>query len=407
MVERLIVEEIVEARKRGSSVVLETPVLPSTSFSKLSGRDVILKAENLQRTGSFKIRGAMNALSLLDDDQAKRGVVAASAGNHAQGIALAAKTLGIPATVFMPEGAAIPKIDATESYGATVTIAGANLGEAVEHARAFESETGARFIHPYDDRAIIAGQGTLGLETLEQVPDMATLVLPVGGGGLIGGTSTAIKALRPDITIVGVQSAAIPTYVESRRRGEPTAVEPRPTIADGIACHLPSQLAFDCIERWVDDIVTVDDTAITKSVTLLLERAKYLVEPSGAVTLAALLAGKVAGGNGPVVLVLSGGNIDLLLLDQLVRHGQEARGRFASLKVWVADSPGQLAGMLETLAAGGANLLSVEHHREGSGLPFGMVQIQLTFATRSWSHIDEIVAAFEDNGATIKSRPTR
>ena len=217
MVERLIVEGIVEARKRGSSVVLETPVLPSTSFSKLSGRDVILKAENLQRTGSFKIRGAMNALSLLDDDQAKRGVVAASAGNHAQGIALAAKTLGIPATVFMPEGAAIPKINATESYGATVKIAGANLGEAVEHARAFESETGARFIHPYDDPLVIAGQGTVGLEVLSDEPDIEILVIPVGGGGLISGSAIAAKALNPDIEIIGVETASYPSMYHAIR----------------------------------------------------------------------------------------------------------------------------------------------------------------------------------------------
>ena len=407
MVKPLQLEEIVAARQRGASIVLTTPVLPSTSFAKVAGRDVILKAENLQRTGSFKIRGAMNALATLDAEQAKRGVVAASAGNHAQGVALAAQTLGIPATVFMPEGAAIPKINATEGYGATVVLAGSDLGEAVDHALAFESEHGARFIHPYDDRAIIAGQGSLGLEVLEQVPSMATIVVPIGGGGLIGGMSTAMKALRPDITIVGVQSEAVPTYVESRRLGKPTVVDPKPTVADGIACHRPSDLAFDCIERWVDDIVTVDDVAATKAVTLLLERAKYLVEPSGAVVVAALLDGKVRTADGPVVLILSGGNIDLLLVDQLVRHGQETRGRFASVTAWVPDTPGQLARMLETIGTAGANILSVEHHREGSGLPLGMVQIHLTFATRSWAHIDEIVAALEAGGVTIKVRPTR
>jgi threonine dehydratase len=407
MIEPLELEEIVAARERGASVVLTTPVLPSTSFARIAGREVILKAENLQRTGSFKIRGAMNALATLSADQTKLGVVAASAGNHAQGVALAAQTLDIPATVFMPLGAAIPKINATESYGATVVLAGANLGEAVDHARAFEKDHGALFIHPYDNRAIIAGQGSLGLEVLEQVPEMATLVAPIGGGGLIGGLSTAVKALRPDVTIVGVQSEAVPTYVESRRLGRPTAVEPKPTVADGIACHLPSDLAFDCIERWVDDIVTVDDVAATKAVTLLLERAKYLVEPSGAVVVAALLEGKVPESDGPVVLILSGGNIDLLLVDQLVRHGQEARGRFASVTAWVPDTPGQLARMLETIGRAGANILSVEHHREGSGLPLGMVQIQLTFATRSWTHVNEIVDALEDVGVTIRTRPTR
>jgi len=407
MIEPLQLEEIVAARERGASVVLTTPVLPSTSFAKVAGRDVILKAENLQRTGSFKIRGAMNALATLEAAQARRGVVAASAGNHAQGVALAAQTLDVPATVFMPLGAAIPKINATEAYGATVVLAGNNLGEAVDHALAFEAEHGAQFIHPYDNRAIIAGQGSLGLEVLEQVPEMATLVVPIGGGGLISGVATAVKALRPDITIVGVQSEAVPTYVESRRLGKPTAVEPKPTVADGIACHLPSALAFDCIERWVDDIITVDDVAATKAVTLLLERAKYLVEPSGAVVVAALLDGKVRTADGPVVLILSGGNIDLLLVDQLVRHGQEARGRFASVTSWVPDTPGQLARMLDTIGAAGANILSVEHHREGSGLPLGMVQIQLTFATRSWTHVDEIVDALESVGVTIKVRPTR
>ncbi|MGI9585227.1 MAG: threonine ammonia-lyase, partial [Acidimicrobiia bacterium] len=255
----ITIEDIEAARNRGKPVVLETPTIPSTSFSRLAGCDVWLKAENLQRTGSFKIRGAMNAISSLSEDARQAGVVAASAGNHAQGVALAASELGVGATVFMPESAAIPKASATKEYGADVVLAGSNLAESTDHAVEFSTTTGAKLIHPFDDPLIIAGQGTLGSELLEQVQDVDTVVIPVGGGGLIAGSAIALKHANPGIRIVGVQSAAVPTYVAARASGTPTEITPGPTVADGIAVSRPSELCFAIIEDLVDDLITVDD----------------------------------------------------------------------------------------------------------------------------------------------------
>jgi threonine dehydratase len=386
--------DIQQARDRIRSVVLETPTLPSTSFSRLTGGEVLLKAENLQRTGSFKIRGALNAISQLAADQKGMGVVAASAGNHAQGVALAARELGIRSTVFMPENAAIPKIAATKEYGSDVVLGGANLAEATDLGLAFASDTGATMIHPYDDPHIIAGQGTLGLELLDQVPDVETVIVPVGGGGLIAGTALAIKASNPSVRIIGVHSAAVPTYVRARQAGVPTEIEPKPTVADGIAVSRPAKICFDLIEEHVDELVTVQDQEITEAVALLLERAKYLVEPAGAATVAAILSGAVRVDD-KTVAVLSGGNIDLLLLDTLIRHGLEARGRFASFSVVVPDEPGHLAQVLARVGSQGGNVLSVEHHREGTGQEFGTVRIQLAIETRSQAHIDSILQTLD------------
>lgn len=386
--------DIEAARLRGASVVLETPTLPSLSFSRMLGADIWLKAENLQRTGSFKIRGAMNALSQLDDAQKAMGVVAASAGNHAQGVALGAAELGIAATVFMPEGAAIPKVEATRAYGAAVILQGSNLAEATDHAVRFSEKTGAELIHPYDDPRIISGQGTLGIELFEQTPEVETVLMPVGGGGLISGAGLALKHLRPSIRIVGVESEAVPTYIRARSTGKAIEIEPQPTVADGIAVSRPSQTCFQMIEEFVDDIVSVTDQQTTESVALLLERAKYLVEPSGAVTLAALL-NEVVTPKGRTVAVLSGGNIDLLVLDGLVRHGLQSRGRFASFWATVPDEPGQLAEVLTTVGSLGGNVLSVDHHREGTDREFGTVKIHITVETRSHDHIAQILDGLE------------
>ena len=391
---RITIDDINAARARGRNVVLETPALPSSSFSRLIGSDVRLKAENLQRTGSFKIRGAMNAISLLDERPRTAGVVAASAGNHAQGVALAAAEHGVSATVFMPESAAIPKVAATRAYGADVVLAGANLAESTDHAIEFVEESGGSLIHPFDDPHIVAGQGTLGLELIEQIEVMDTVVIPVGGGGLISGAAVAIKHHRPDVRIVGVQSEAVPTYVEARRVGVARQVAQHFTVADGIAVSRPSELCFTIIEDLVDDLVTVSDQQATEAVALLLERAKYLVEPSGAVGIAALLHGLVED-PGATVAVLSGGNVDLLLLDDVVRHGLESRGRFASLTVVVPDEPGHLAAVLTRIGARGGNVLSVEHHREGRGLEFGTVEIHVSLETRGVEHINEILEALE------------
>ncbi len=389
------ISDIEAARSAGRGVVLETPTLSSPSFSRMLDANIWLKAENLQRTGSFKIRGAMNALSQLSDRDRASGVVAASAGNHAQGVALGAAELGIDATVFMPETAAIPKVEATKAYGATVVLAGSNLAEATDHAMAHSASTGTALIHPYDDRDIIAGQGTLGLELHRQVGDVDTVLIPIGGGGLISGSALALKHLRPSVRIVGVQSDGVPTYLMARAAGHPAEIDPQPTIADGIAVSRPSELCFSMIEEFVDDIVSVSDRQTTEAVALLLERSKMLMEPSGAVTLAALL-NNIVEPLGKTVAVLSGGNVDLLLIDGIVRHGLQARGRFASFWVTVPDEPGSLAEVLTRVGALGGNVLAVDHQREGSDRDFGTVKIHITLETRSHQHIEEIVTGLAD-----------
>lgn len=388
------IDDIRAARERIASVALETPTLPSTSFSRLAGTQVLLKAENLQRTGSFKIRGAMNAISLLPDEAKAKGVVAASAGNHAQGVALAAAELGIVSTVFMPEGAAIPKIAATKEYGADVRLGGANLAEATDLGLAFAETTGATMIHPYDDPAIIAGQGTLGLELLDQAPEVDTVVIPLGGGGLLSGAAIALKHERPEVRLIGVSSEAVPTYLTARTEGTPRQVDQGPTVADGIAVSRPSDLCFSIIEDLVDDLVLVSDRQLTESVALLLERAKYLVEPSGAAGIAAVLNGLVPA-TGTTAVVLSGGNVDLLLLDEVIRHGLEARGRFASFAVVVPDEPGHLAQVLTLVGHAGGNVLDVDHHRHGTELDFGTVKISMSIETRSAQHFADILEALD------------
>ena len=396
----LTIADIAAARRRIRDVAVVTPALPSVSFSHMADRDVWLKAENLQKTGSFKVRGAANALSMLDVATRAAGVVAASAGNHAQGVAFAARHLDIEATVFMPEAAAIPKIAATRGYGARVVLHGSDLGESVDAALEHAERTGAHFVHPYDDPAIMAGQGTLGAEVMEQTPDIGTVVVPIGGGGLISGSALAIKSAAPHVRVVGVHIEAAPTYAVSRAAGRPVSVEVLPTVADGIAVGRPSEIAFALIESFVDEIVTVSDDEATRAVALLLERAKFLVEPAGAVAVAAILAGLVDD-DGPVVGVLSGGNIDLLLLGSLVRHGLESQGRFASFTVLVPDKPGQLAGVLKTVGDMGANVIAADHHREGRGLPFGMVEVRLSVETKSDEHRSAVFATLRAQGIEV------
>lgn len=392
------VDEIRSAQARIAQTAVVTPTVHSTSFSRLSDRDVWFKAENLQRTGSFKIRGAMNVVTQLDPGTREVGVVAASAGNHAQGVALAAQSMDVPATVFMPETAPLPKVQATRDYGAQIRLTGTNLEEAVIEARRFSEETGARFIHPYDDRTIVTGQGTLGLEIAEAVPDAGTVVVPVGGGGLMAGSAAALKALRPDLHIVGVEIVTANTYEVSRQNGRPTPVPPRPTVADGIAVHQPSQLAFDHIEAFVDDLITVDDPQAMQAVAFLLERAKLMVEASGAVGVAALLDGLLDGMPDPMVIVLSGGNIDLLLLNRVIRGGLAAAGRFAWYRIRIPDVPGQLAGLLDVIAAHGGNVVSVEHYREEGGVPVGFTEVLIAVETRGPEHAAELSEALGDQG---------
>lgn len=387
----ITISDVKDARDRFAGHVTETPLVWSQSFSRLTGRDVYLKAECMQRAGSFKIRGALNVLTRLKGEP----VVAASAGNHAQGVALAAAFTGSPCTVFMPETAPIPKVKATEDYGANVQLVGLSLADAVDAARDYANESGAHFVHPYDDPLVIAGQGTLGLELMDQMPDVGTVVIPTGGGGLLAGAALAIKSTRPEVSVIGVEIEPASVYAESRRRGTLVHDYPRglPTVADGIAVSVPSELVWEITQQHVDDILVVNDAQATAALAYILDRSKILVEPAGAVGVAALLEKMIPDdARDPICVVLSGGNIDLMLLGKAVRHGLEASGRFAKYVVRVPDQPGNLAQVLQAIADGGANVLSVQHRREGFGLPFGMVEIEIAVETRDADHAARIAA---------------
>ncbi len=380
-----------------SDVAIVTPMEESRWLQAIVGGPVLLKCENLQRTGSFKIRGAYVRLSRLSEAERAPGVVAASAGNHAQGVALAAQLLGIKATVFMPEGAPIPKANATRGYGAEVRFSGENLTQALVTAQAFADETGAVLIHPFDHTDIVAGQGTAGLEILQQAPEAGTVLVPTGGGGLIAGIATAIKGLRPDVRVVGVQAEEAAAYPESLRLGQPQAVEQMTTMADGIAVACPGDVPFASIQKYVDDIVTVSEDSISRALVMLLERAKMVVEPSGAAAVAAVLDQPKEFGT-PVVAVLSGGNVDPLLLGKLIRHGLASGGRYMSLIVHIPDRPGGLARLLAELADAGANVLEVAHDRTTTTLNVGEVEVRLQLETRGQPHAEGVLTRLREHG---------
>ena len=382
-------------------VITRTPIDESQHLSELLGVPVYLKLENLQRTGSFKIRGATYRLSRLTAEERARGVVAASAGNHAQGVALAAKALGIPATIFMPLGVPVPKLLATRGYGAHVVLEGATVETPLRLAAEFAERTGAVLIHPFDHRDIIIGQGTLGLELFDAVPDLDTVLLGIGGGGLLAGVAAAVKAraaaVGRTVRIVGVQAENSAAYPSSLAAGYPIEVETRPTIADGIAVARPGDVPFEIIHQLVDEVVTVTDDDIARALLMLLERAKQVVEPAGAVGVAAILAGKVQG-TGPTVSVLSGGNIDPLLLQRVVSHGLAASGRYMTLRIPLPDRPGQLARVSELLAQAGANVIEVMHTRHGQGLQISEVILQLSVETRGEEHRAHVIEVLGDAG---------
>ena len=368
----------------------------SDTLSRLAGRTVLLKPEHLQRTGSFKIRGAYNFMRGVP---AGVEVAAASAGNHAQGVALAASLTGRPARVFMPERAAIPKVQATEAYGATVVPVSGGVEACIERARAHAEASGAVYVPPFDDPAVVAGQGTIGLEIADEAPEAEVVVVPVGGGGLIAGVATALRAVRPATRIVGVQPEGAAAMRLSMAAGRVVDVDPV-TIADGVALRHPSELTLAHALACVDEVVTVSDEEISRAVLLLLERAKSLVEPSGAMGVAALVGGRIAG-EGPAVAVLSGGNVDPLLLTRLIDHGLSAAGRFMAMRVVIEDRPGGLHQLTGVLARLGLNVLGVEHHREGLDLPLAQVEVLVTVETRDAAHQREVVATLEREGYAV------
>ncbi len=398
-IELVEIEEIRAARRGLAGVLRSTPVESSSNLSALCGRPVRCKTEHRQRTGSFKIRGAYHHIASLPDDG--RAVVAASAGNHAQGVALAASLLGRRAIVFMPPGTALPKVEATRSYGAEVRLTGVVVEDALAAAHAYARDHDAHLVPPFDDRLVIAGQGTLGLELAEEIGDAEVVLVPVGGGGLISGVAAALAVDRPDVRVVGVEAAGAASMVASLAVGEPVELSTVRTIADGIALKSPSALTFAHVRALVDDVVTVTDEEIGRALILLLERAKAVVEPSGAVGLAALLAGKVAG-SGPAAVVLSGGNVDSLMLTRLVEHGLSAAGRYLRLRVVVPDRPGALAGITQTVADLGINVLAVEHHRAGVQVGLGDVEVLLTLETRDAEHRRQVVAALLERGVVVE-----
>ncbi|MBA2638797.1 MAG: threonine ammonia-lyase [Nocardioidaceae bacterium] len=398
----VVLADVEAARALLAGVALCTPVERSRWLGELLGTRVNLKCEHLQRTGSFKIRGAYVRIARLSDAERSRGVVTASAGNHAQGVALAASMLGAEATVFMPEGVAIPKEAATRSYGASIRFAGATIETALDAAREHASDTGAVFIHPFDHPDVVAGQGTLGLELVEQVPDAATVLVPCGGGGLLAGVAVALRGSRPDVRVVGVQADQAAAYPASLAAGHPVALAQMATMADGIAVGRPGDVPLGVVAKHVDEVVTVGEESLSQALLLLLERAKQVVEPAGAAAVAALLE-QPGRWPGPVVAVLSGGNIDPLLLMQVMRHGMAAAGRYLTLTVRVPDRPGELVRLLSVLADAQTNVLDVVHQRVSSALHVDEVEVALQVETRGDPHRESVVTRLRDLGYPVGS----
>jgi threonine dehydratase len=393
-------QDVLAAEKLLDGIVRPTPLAWSRPLSDKLGGEVWFKCENLQRSGSFKVRGAYVRIHNLTPEERSRGVVAASAGNHAQGVALAATLHDAESTVFMPEGAPLPKIAATESYGARVRFAGTTVDEALEAAQQFAAETGAAFIHPFDHPDVIAGQGTLALEILEQCPGVKTVLVATGGGGLLAGLATVFREARPDVQVIGVQAANAAAYPISLRAGAPTRIGAMSTMADGIAVGRPGDVPFEAISRLGVRVATVSEESISRALLLLLERNKLVVEPAGSVGVAALLEG-VAGIEPPVVAVLSGGNVDPLLLLRLIRHGLAAAGRFLSLRLRLTDRPGALAELLAQLAAVDANVVDVEHGRTSAGLGIGEVEVAVTVETRGPTHAARVLERLGSAGYLV------
>jgi threonine dehydratase len=400
MTELVSLAEIRAAAAELEGIVRRTPLEPS--------RDpmlphVHLKCENLQRAGSFKIRGAAVRIARLDAEERARGVVAASAGNHAQGVALAARQHGIGARIYMPEGAPIPKERATKAYGAEVVFVDGQIEEVLDAARRDAEENGRVFVHPFDHPDIIAGQGTLGLEILEQCPQAATVLVPTGGGGLLAGVAVACKEHRPDLRVVGVQAEEAAAWAGSLEAGHPIRLDRMSTMADGIAVGEPGRVTFDLVAELVDDMVTVSEEAISRALLMLVEREKLVVEAAGAVAVAALAEGS-GSYDGPVVAVLSGGNIDPLLLGKVIRHGMTAERRYLNLQVKLADVPGGLARLLGEIGDAGANVLEIIHERHSPGLHLGEVDVYLHLETRGAEHSDAVLARLAEHGYVVEDR---
>ena len=384
-----------------AAVAKKTPLLASSYLTEITGGQVFLKAENMQRTGAYKVRGAYNRMSKLTAQERKRGVVAASAGNHAQGVALAARELGIKAKIFMPVGASLPKVSATKGYGAEVVLTGETFADCLKAAKEYAEKKHAVFIPPFDHIDVVIGQGTVGLEILDELPEVDNIVVAIGGGGLAAGVAVAAKlkakANGRKVKIYGVQSEHAAPYVTSLKKGKLTEVAITPTIADGIAVSKPGRVPFELIKQNIDKVVTVSENEIAKAILVLLERAKQVVEPAGAVGVAAILAGKLKL-KGTTVVILSGGNMDPLLLQRVVRHGLAAAERYTTISVMLPDRPGQLALTAEVIAKANANVVEVLHTRHGLGLNISEVELNLSVETSGHEHTLEVIKALKEAG---------
>lgn len=395
--------DVEAARERVSETSRHTPLDYSHTFSAISGADVHLKLENLQRTGAFKIRGATNRIATLSEGERDAGVVTASAGNHAQGVALAASRIGVDATIVMPEDAAISKVKATRNYGAEVVLDGVDYQEAATRAHEIERAEGRTYVHAFDDPVVMAGQGTLGLEIVEDLPTLDTVVVPVGGGGLISGIATAVKGRRPDVKVIGVQAAGAASAVESLRTGDRVTLDRVDTIADGIATRSIGERTFEVIRERVDEVVTVEDADVAVAVTALLERAKTLVEGAGAVPLAALLGDAFPyADDDRIVLVLSGGNIDLNVLTTVILRGLIASGRYLRIRTVLKDRPGALERLAEVIAARGANIEAIQHDRTSRDIAMNAAEVALDLETRGHDHVEQLLEALESEGYDVE-----
>ena len=397
------VEDVRAAQTLLAEVIRPTPLKFNRALADRLGTDVYLKCENLQRAGSFKIRGAYTRMSRLTPEERERGVVAASAGNHAQGVALAAQLLGIRSKVYMPVRAPMPKLAATRAYGAQIEQVGQTLDESLVAARAWAEETGAILIHPFDHVDVVAGQGTCGLEILDQCPDVRTVVVGLGGGGILAGIAVVMRALKPDVRIIGVQAEQAAAYPTSLAAGHPVAAEKMSTMADGIAVGLPGDVTFPLVRDLVDEVVTVNEASLSRAALFLLERAKLVVEPAGAAATAYLLD-RVGGEpmEGPIVSVLSGGNIDPLLMLRIIRHGMTVAGRYLQFSVVVPDSPGNLAALLTDCAETDANVLDVEHVRTSHEITVDQVEIALVLETKGPEHQEKVLQALRAKGYDVR-----
>ncbi|MDB4018572.1 threonine ammonia-lyase [Aquiluna sp.] len=397
----LSLAEFEQAQKTLVNVAIRTPLLKCDWLSEMTDIPVFLKCENLQRTGSFKLRGAYNRLSSLSPEERKKGVVAASAGNHAQGVAYAARELGIKATIFMPIGASLPKYQATLDFGAKVVLSGTIFDETLVAAKTFTEKSGAVFIPPFDDLDIVSGQGVVGLEILEDLPDVDNILVCLGGGGLAAGVSTAVKlrakSLGKKVNVIAVQATAAAAYPPSLKAGKPVEIKMQSTIADGIAVAKPGKIPFDLISKYVDKVVTVTEDEIARAMVLVMEKSKLVVEAGGVVGVAAMLSGKVKL-KGTTAVILSGGNIDPLLVQRVIRHGLAASDRYTNIAVMLPDRPGQLVLTAEAVAAAGANVVEVLHTRHGNGLQISEVELDLSIETRGKEHRDEVFQSLKKAG---------